>query len=218
MRRGAGPLCALLILAAGAARAQEAGNGARTSPRLSVELSRDSTGAILAPVVRARSLMSDGTFEGSLRNGFPIRFAFRLALWRDATLYDRLVREATWEAVVVLDPVTNVYQLIRSPGGSIQSFGDLPALDSALATPFTVDVVPRRGAGRFYYVVSLDAESLSPSELEEVERWLRGDLGRALTQRGDVGNAFSRGARLMMIRLSGLPHRSLEDRTDKFQP
>lgn len=218
MRRGAGSLLAALILAAGAARAQVRGDNPRASPHLAIELSRDSTGAILAPVVRATSLMSDGTFEGSLRNGFPVRFSFRLALWRDAAFYDRLVRETTWDAVVILDPVTNTYQLVRTPETRVDNFVDLPTLDSALATPFTVEVLPPPRAGRYYYIVTLDAESLPLSELDEIERWLRGDLGRAITQRGDVNNAFSRGARLVMIRLSGLPRRTLQARTQKFQP
>ena len=169
-------------------------------------------------MVIAHDLMADGSFEGSLRNGFPVRFGFRLALWRDAAFFDRLAGETTWEAVVVLDPVTNTYQLVRSPDATIDNFADLRSLDSALATPFTVELPPPRRAGRYYYVVTLDAESLPLSELEEIERWLRGDLGRAITQRGDVNNAFSRGARLVMIRLSGLPHRTLQARTGKFQP
>lgn len=217
MRRGAGPLLAALILAAGAARAQDSGGRPRVSPTLAIELQRDSAGTIAAPVVRAANLMADGSFEGSLRNGFPVRFSFRLALWRDAAIYDRLIRETTWDAVVILDPVTNTYQLVRTPETRVDNFAELRTLDSALATPFTVELLPPARAGRFYYLVSLDAESLPLSELDEIERWLRGDLGRAITQRGDVNNAFSRGARLMMIRLSGLPHRSLQARTEKFQ-
>lgn len=218
MRRGAGALLAALVLAAGAVRAQEAGEAARASPRLSIELRRDSTGAPAAPIVRAVALMSDGTFEGSLRNGFPVRFGFHLALWRDGTIFDQLEHEERWEAVVVLDPVSNSYQLIRAIQGTTSNFADLRGLDSALSTPFTVDVLPSQRNARYYYTVNLEAESLSLSELEEIERWLRGDLGRALTERGDVGNAFSRGARLVLIRLSGLPHRSLQARTVKFRP
>ena len=218
MRRGAVPVLAALILAAGAARAQQAGEPPRASPRLQIRLSRDSGGALLPPVVTAEHLMADGMFEGSLRNGFPVRFQFRLGAWRDAWPFDRPAGELSWDVLVILDPVANTYQMLRSSDSSLVTLPDLRSLDSALAVPFTVDLVPRRRAGRFYYVADLDAESLSPSELEEVERWLRGDLGRALTQRGDVGNAFSRGARLALIRLSGLPHRSLQARTARFQP
>jgi len=217
VRRGAGLLLGALLLATGPVRAQEV-QDARPSPQLTVTLRRDSTGAVRPPLVTARHLMADGAFEGALRNGFPVRFAFRLSLWRNAALFDRLVQETDWEAVVVLDPVKNNYRLLRS-SGAVEMYNNLRALDSALATPFAVDLEARRNRdNRFYFVASLTIESLSLSELEDVERWLKGDLGRAITNNGNVGNAFSRGARLVMIRLSGMPRRVLEARSEQFQP
>lgn len=219
MRRGAGLLLAATLLAAGRARAQEAQDTTRSSPRFTIELRRDSSGTLRPPLVTARHLMADGAFEGALRNGFPVRFSFRLSLWRDATLFDRLIREAEWDAVLVLDPVASHYRLLRS-GGAVETFNDLRALDAALATPFVVDLDAARTSrdDRFYYLATLTIESLSLSELEDVERWLKGDLGRAISSRGDVGNAFSRGARLALIRLSGLPRRVLNARTERFRP
>lgn len=218
MPKGAALLLAATLLVPLALDAQAVPDSGRASPTLTVELRRDSTGTLIAPRVRAQSLMGDGNFEGALRNGFPVRFGFHLALWRDATLFDRLVREADWDAVVVLDPVENTYQLLRT-GGAVQVLNDLPSLERELAVPFNVDLLPRPGGNdRYYYLATLTIESLSISELEEVERWLTGDLGRAITQRGDVGNAFSRGARLALIRLSGLPRRVLSARTEMFRP
>jgi len=219
VRRGAGLLLAATLLTAGRLRAQQAQDTTRSSPpRITITLRR-SGDSLVAPLVRGERLMADGAFEGALRNGFPIRFDFHLALWRNTALFDRLVREASWDAVVILDPVANSYQLVRSTGSS-ESFSDLRHLEDALSTPFTVDLMPRRPApgDRFYYIATLTIESLSLSELAEVERWLTGDLGRAITKTGDVGNAFSRGARLALIRLSGLPRRTLETRTETFRP
>ena len=219
MRRGAGLLLAATLLAAGRTRAQEAQDTTRSSPHLAIQLRRDSLGALRPPLVTARKLMADGAFEGALRNGFPVRFGFRLSLWRDAAWYDRPIRETDWEAVVALDPVANTYRLLRS-SGAVETYNDLRSLDAALATPFVVDLAPARTGrdDRFYFLATLTIESLSLSELQDVERWLKGDLGRAITSRGDVGNAFSRGARLILIRLSGLPHRVLNARTERFQP
>lgn len=219
MRGGAGLLFALVLGAAGAAPAQQGPDSARArTPRLTIELRRDSALAPAAPLVRVEGQVIDAVFEGALRTGFPVRLAFRLGLWRSGRFVDRLEREVTWEAVVVLDPLTATYELLRS-GGSVETFGDPARLAGALATPFTVDLVPPRPptGTRWYYVADLAIESLSLSELEEVERWLRGDLGRAIRERGDLGDALGRGARLMMIRLSGLPHRSLEARTPAFR-
>ncbi len=217
MRRGA-----LLLLAAALATgrlvAQEAGTTTRpTSPRLTVEARRDSGGAIIAPLVRAQNLLSDGIFLGAVHNGFAVSFAYRLSLWRSATLFDRLVREATWEAVIVLNPVENRFELLQ-PGAPVRTFDDPAKLDTALAVPYRVELLPPGSGGRYYYVASLEVESLTASELEDVQRWLRGDVERAITGRGDVGNALTRGARMLLIRLSGLPRRSFEARTDPFRP
>lgn len=207
------------MAAAGAIRAQEVRTPERpASPRLSVELRRGDDGSLEAPLVRATDVLGDGVFAGALRDGFPVALHFRLGLWRDAALFDRFQREVSWEAVVRLDPLTNEYDLLRT-GGTVEHFATFAALERALATPFTVDVLPPAGSGdRFYMVATLDIASLSLSELEEVERWLKGDLGRAITERGDVGNALSRGARRLLIRFSGLPRRRLEARTETFTP
>jgi hypothetical protein len=209
----------LLLTAVGAGPAglaQEVGreNAPRRASTLSLE-----AGSGRTPVVRAENLLGDGVFEAALANGFPVRYQFRLELWRDGTLFDNLESEAAWDAVIHLDPVTGRYTLLRS-GGVEERFATSEALDRALSVPYTVDLQPpSEPAGRrYYYVASLAIESLSLSDLEEVERWLRGDLEPAIRSSGEVGNALGRGARRLLIRLSGLPRRRLEVRSPPFRP
>jgi hypothetical protein len=217
--RAARLLLAALLATGGAVRAQEVRQPERpVAPRLTITLTRGAGDVLAAAVVRAEHLMDDGVFDAALHDGFPVRYHFRLELWRDARLFDRLERDVAWEAVTRLDPLTNVYQLIRT-GGTVENFGSVEALARGLATPFTVDLVPRGNPGRrYYYVATLEVESLSLSELEEVERWLRGDFGRAISRRGDVGDALARGARRLLIRFSGLPRERIEARTERFTP
>jgi hypothetical protein len=203
---------ALFLLGAPGALAAQSPPGPAAIPVVAIEPRRDSTGALGGCLVRTRHLMADGVFEGAMRNGFPVRFTFRVALWRDGRFLDSEERSATWDVVTLLDPVTNEYALIRS-GGVVETFADSSHLDEAMAVPSAVELAPEQPGARYYCQVALDMESLSVSEVQEVERWLRGDLGRALTARGDVGDALSRGARLVLVRLSGLPHRRLETRT-----
>lgn len=218
MRRGA-----LLLLAAGIAAgrlvAQEAADSSRPrAPRITIDLRRDSAGALLAPRVQAQNLLSDGVFLGAVHNGFAVRFAYRLSLWRSATLFDRLVGEAKWEAVIVQDPLDNTFELLQ-PESPVQTFTDPARLQAALATSYEIGMLPPAlSPDRYYYIANLDVESLTATELEDVERWLRGDVGRAIAGRGDVGNALTRGARLLLIRLSGLPHRAFEARTERERP
>lgn len=212
-------LLALLAGAGGIARAQEVRQreGPAEAPRLAIELNRNAAGELLPPLVRALHLMDDGIFDAALHNGFPVRYHFRLELWKDQRVFDKLERDVAWDALARLDPLTGEYSLIRS-GGTEETFTTVEAMGQALSTAFTVDLLPEASSRghRYYYVASLEIESLSLSELEEVERWLRGDLGRAISRRGDVGDALGRGARRLLIRFSGLPRRKLEARTDTF--
>jgi hypothetical protein len=212
-------LLLLAVLSAGpAVRAQEVHERAPpAAPSLTVRLSPVPETALDTPVVRAEHLLDDRVFDGALRNGFAVHYHFRLELWRKAALFDHLVRDAEWDAFVRLDPLTREYDLIRSTG-TIEHFTQVDAVSRALASPFHVDLLPAQGSGtRYYYVATLEIESLSESELAEVERWLTGDVGPAISHTGNIGDALAEGFRRLLIRFSGLPRRSLEARTGAFE-
>ena len=211
-------LLLLGVLSAGpAARAQEVHERAPpAAPSFSVRLSTIPEVALDTPVVRAEHLLDDRVFDAALKNGFPVHYHFRLELWRKAALFDHLARDAEWDAFVRLDPLTGEYDLIRS-SGSIEHFTRMEAVSRALASPYHVDLLPPAGSGtRYYYVGTLEIESLSESELAEVERWLKGDVGPAIAHTGNIGDALAQAARRLLIRFSGLPHRRLEARSEIF--
>ena len=217
MRRGIRLLPALAAVALATVQAQTPPDTAPAAPRLSVTVTRDAEGALRPPVVRATGRLLGGPFAGALHDGFPVRLRFRLELRRSVRILpDRLESDVAWDAVVLLDPLTNEYALVRS-GGSEEHFTTERDLEHALAVPFTVDLMPR-GRDQYYYLASLEIESLSLSELDEAERWLSGDFGSALAGRGDVGNALGRGVRRLLVRLSGLPRLRLESRSAFFRP
>ena len=202
-----------------AARAQEVQERAppAAAPALSIRLGDIPGMALDTPIVRADHLLDDRVFDGALRNGFPVHYHFRLELWRKGGLFDHLAREAEWDNFVRLDPLTVEYDLIRSTG-TIEHFTKVDAVSRALAVPYHVDLLPPAGTGtRYYYVATLAIESLSESELEEVERWLKGDVGPAIEHSGNIGDALAEGFRRLLIRFSGLPRRTLEARSDAFE-
>lgn len=218
MNRSAGLLFLGFLAAGPAARAQEVRERAPPAqpPVLSIALSEGRQAVLDPPVVRAEHLLQDGVFDAALQNGFPVRYHFRLELWKKAFLFDRLQHDAEWDEVVRLDPLTGEYDLMR-PGATVEHYTSVEKVSRALATPFTVDLLPPEGTGaRYYYIATLDIESLSEGELEEVERWLRGDMGPAISPRGNLGDALARGARRLLVRFSGLPRRRLEARTPAF--
>ena len=180
--------------------------------RLTVHVARSADGTWQAPVVRAQGALGGSAFASALRDGFPVALHFSLELRRSVRIFaDRLERDVQWDAVVVLDPLTNEYNLMRT-GGTEEHFTSEAALERALATPFTVDLMPSH-QGQQYYLATLNVESLSLSELEEAERWLKGDFAPAVSRNGQVGNSLGRGVRRLLIRLSGLPRRQLEARS-----
>jgi len=218
VNRAAGVLLALLVSAGPVARAQEVRERAPPlPPHLSITLSRDTAQGLRPPVLRAEHLLEDGVFQGALQNGFSVRFHFRLELWRKATLFDHLERDVEWDAVVRLDPLTGEFELIRT-GGAVEHYAAMEAVSSALAKSFTVELLPPTAGAdtRYYYLATLEIVSLSQSELDEVERWLRGDVGPAISSHGGLTSALAVGARRLLIRLSGLPHLRLEARTATF--
>ncbi len=218
MTRAAGLLLLAALSAGPVARAQEVRERAPpVAPRLTVGFSTNAQTALDTPVVRAEHLLEDRVFDAALANGFTVHYHFRLELWRKAALFDHLERDADWDAYVRLDPLTAEYDLIRS-SGSIEHFTRVDAVVRALGLPFHVDLLPPPGTGTsYYYVATLDIGSLSESELEEVERWLSGDVGPAIARTGNIGDALAEGFRRLVIRFSGLPRRRLEARTGAFE-
>jgi hypothetical protein len=217
VHRGVGLVPALLAAAVAAASAQSPPDSGPAPPRLAVNLVRDAEGALRPPVVRASGPLVGGAFGGALHDGFPVRYHFRLELRRSVRILpDRLESDVEWDAVVLLDPLTDEYDLVRS-GGSEEHFPSAQGVERALATPFAVDLLPR-GHDQYYYFGTLEIESLSLSELDEAERWLSGEFGPAIARRGDVGEALGRGVRRLLVRLSGLPRLRIESRSAFFRP
>ena len=214
----AGLLLLALLSVGPAVGAQEVRERAPpAAPSLTVRLSPVPEVALDTPVVRAEHLLDDRVFDGALRNGFPVHYHFRLELWRKAALFDHLASDAEWDNFVRLDALTGEYDLIRSTG-TIEHFTQADAVSRALAVPFHVDLLPPPGSGtRYYYVATLEVESLSESELAEVERWLTGDVGPAISHTGNIGDALAQGFRRLLIRFSGLPRRRLEARSGVFE-
>lgn len=101
------------------------------------------------------------------------------------------------------------------PGRSVRQFPSLIALRTSLPRALDPGIGPDE-EGRYYYLSRLSVETLSLSDLEELRRWLRGDLAPAISGDGDVGGAAERGLRRTIIRLLGMPTRQFDARTSTF--
>lgn len=169
------------------------------------------------PRVQAAGLLADGRYVALMRSGFPLRLHYRLELWRvRASWFDKFVREVSWDAVARHDPLADDFVLLRA-GGNVVRRATADELARELEIPYRVALTPT-GPGRFYFVCRLEVTTLNDTDLAELERWLKGEVGPAVSGEGDVGSALARGAQRVLVRLAGLPRLTLEARSPRFVP
>jgi hypothetical protein len=188
--------------------------------RLRIALSADSTPAgSRAPLVRSENMLgSNSRWLAALRSGLPIRLHYRVEVWRSrGAWFDTFERQAEWDVLIRHEPLLDQYTLLTFVGAARQErrYATLDALGAALAFAYQVNVRPVE-AGRYYYTASLQVTTLSDSDLDELERFLAGDLDQEEERGENFGDALGRGATRFLLRLAGLPSLRLEARSQHF--
>ena len=199
--------CLLLALLALAGPA-----GAQGSRPLTVAAAGAAAG--WRPAVRAQGLLGDPGLRDALDSGLPLRIRFRVELW-EKSLFDRLLGTHRAALAVLQDPLDGAYTL--DDGRREQRFRSLAEVEGAVEGAFAASLHPTR-RGRFYYIAVLEIETLSLSDLEELQRWLRGEARPAVEGRRSVGRAVESGLRRAVVRVMGLPTRKYEARSATFSP
>lgn len=184
------------------------GDGPRPA---SIIFDADRTGLILD----LGDLLYDGGLRRALEQGLPLRIRLEAELWRDG-FFDRQEGAAEWGASVILDPVAREYEVAVAGVGRIDRRTTLEEVTEVLEEAFDLRLRPGRDA-RYYYLAELEIETLSLSDLDELRRWLGGDVASAV--RGDEGveNAIASGVRRIFVRALGLPARRERLRTSTFE-
>ena len=191
MKRLAGALALLLLLG---------------SPRV-LPAQRRPTLEILPPVssaigatVNASNLFTDASIRDLVRSGFPASLHYRLELWRTGGLFDDLEGRSDWDLIVQYDPTAQRYRVVRRQAGQHEDLGSYATLATAQGTierPSRIGLNPERPGARYYYTLSMDIEALSVSDLDQLERWLRG------AKSGTAASAVGSGLRTLMLRMLG---------------
>lgn len=170
-------------------------------------------------VVRPVAILSDSALARALHAGLPLRFRFTMELWRDRFV-DALVARSTWSVVLVHEPLSDRYRLARSwePDRHVW-YASLDSARAAVEVWYVSRLAPPPGvSGRYYYDARLEVDALTVSDLEELEHWLRGELGPAVRGEAGLPGAVARGVRSLFITLVGLSTKRYEARTDPFRP
>jgi len=171
--------------------------------------------------VRARAILTDPYLRELLENGFPARLHYRVELWADGRFFDELQRSAEWEVRVVSRGTQQRFEVIQIVGQrplSLGAFVRLEDADAAASRPVRVPIQAPAEDRRFYYLVTLEVEALSVSDLDEVNRWLSGDLSPAVRGERNPGSALGRGIRSLASRRLGGERREYEEQSPTFRP
>lgn len=170
-------------------------------------------GANGAPIVSATNLFGDPDMRDLVRSGFPASLRYRLELWRVGGLFNDLEGQQEWELIVQYDPSAQRYRVVRRQGGRLEDLGSFATLSTAQAMmerPLRATLLPDRNGSRYYYNLSLMVEALSVSDMDQLERWLRGARG------GTAASALGSGMRTLMLRMLGGEKRNYGGRSPSF--
>lgn len=169
-------------------------------------------------MVRSENLLvPESRWLPALRSGLPLRLHYRVEVWRSRDgWFDTFSRQVEWVVVVRHEPLLDQYTLLTLVGSRRQErrYATLDALGAALAFAYQVSVTPEEQGG-YYYTAVLQVSTLSDSDLDELERFLAGDVGRERNGES-FGDALGRGATRFLLRLAGLPSLRLEARSPRF--
>lgn len=203
-----------LALAVAAARAPAQSHGVEI--RLPTRAALASEG----PLVRLVGVLDERELRDLLDHGFPIRIHYRAELWTVAGWFNDLRGTWEWDVVLRQNAMARTYEVARLVGDEVTPLGEFSQLRAAVAAaerPYRVPLLPPRGR-RSYWNLVVDVETLSMSDLDEVERWLRGELRPAVRGRRNPGTAVGRGLKTLATRLLGGETRHYEVRSETFRP
>lgn len=161
-------------------------------------------------------LFSESSLVEAVLSGLPLRIRVRIQLWKDG-FFDNQEGQHEWRASILFDQLTRRYRVQTSERANAQvEVNTLEEAQSALQLTLTVPLRPTQ-SGRYYYIASVEMETLSLSDLEELQRWLQGELAPVVGGEGDVEGALAKGFRRVLVRMLGLPAKRFQIQSPSFR-
>jgi hypothetical protein len=161
-------------------------------------------------------LLTDGRTRDLMHHGFPARMHYTLELWSTSGWFDKMLQRREWEVIVRYVPLDRRYVVSRIEGETITtlgSFDELSEVHALLDRPFQPPMRAAPPGRRVYYNAELEVEMMSVNDLDELERWLRGELRPAARGERNPGTAVTRGVRSLVVRLLGSENRRYQARS-----
>jgi hypothetical protein len=204
---------ALLLAGGSALRAQR-------QPTLAITLPPADQLTRVGPLVVATDMLSSPRSREPLAAGFPARFHFLVTLWSEGGFFgNRIERRAEYDVIVSYSPMEKKYrvdQIVNDRIFSLGKFDRVEDAEGAIARPTRVPITAFPSKRSFYYHVSLDVVILGASDLDEVNRWRKGELEPAIHGERDPGTALTRSIRMLTSRVLGGESRHDDAQTPVF--
>ena len=193
---------------------------AQDDARLEVVLPQRAIGGSDGPSFSPRAIMASSDLRELLKGGFPARLHFRCELWRDERFNNQIDAAVEWDMLVRFDQLNRKFEVYRVVGDRANRLGRFDTAEEAEALmerPFRIMAPPMTRGKTYYYDSSLDVEVLSLSDLNEVERWLRGEVRPALSGDRNPGTAVTRTVRGFFVKLLGGERRHYQTQSKTFR-
>jgi len=213
-------LVALLTSTAGIAHAQSS-TGKPPKPHVEITLPPSAALATTPPVVRTIGVLLAGRTPELVRNGFPARLHYKMERWAAGTFVNDVKATSEWEVIADYDALAKTYRLVRATPQAAVVIGDYQTLadaDAVLDDAYPAPIAPPKKGEKSYYALTLTVEAMSLSDLDEVRRWLRGELRPAVSGRRNPGTAVTRGVRTLFVRILGGERVEYRATTGVFRP
>ena len=161
-------------------------------------------------------IFSDESLVEAVLSGLPLRIWVRVQLWKDG-FFDNQKDQHEWRASVLFDPLTRRYRVQSSERtGAEVEVNTLEEARGALQLSLSIPIRPTK-PGRYYYIAAVEMETLSLSDLEELQRWLQGELAPVVSGEGDMEGALATGFRRVLVRMLGLPAKRFQVQSRRFE-
>jgi hypothetical protein len=177
--------------------------------------------AIAGPAIRTVGMVTASHIAELIRNGFPARLHYKLERWTAGTFVNNVKATEEWDVIAQYDALAKQYRVIRATDDGamvLGTFANIQEADAKIAEPYRVSIkLPKRGE-KTYYSLTLQMEAMSLSDLDEVRRWLNGELRPAVRGRKNPGTAITTGVRTLLVRLLGGERSQYKVSTGVFRP
>ena len=184
--------------------------------RTTLEVAVSAVPAQEGPAIATANILADPNTRELLTHGFTAGIHFRLELWRKGGWFDDLDDRSEWDVLVSYDPTKQLYNVVRRQSNQIvESFGGFATTDAAEAQfgrPFRVGLKPNR-SGRYYYNLIVEVQTLTETDLDALQQWLRGT--KAAGRSNPLG-VVGKGVGKLLSRVLGGDKRHYEERSGVF--